>query len=277
MLQLLKLIRVKHWVKNNFVFLPLMFSVDLWSIGNLITVFCAYILLCLAASATYVLNDILDVQNDRKHPIKKYRPIAAGKISVKQGFFVIVILLFLMAFLISQNHLHLFIFLYLLNTTLYSVLAKHYQLWDIFCLSLGFVLRTYFGAYVLNLELTNWFLLVTLSVSMFLACAKRLREIQLVGTNARASLKSYSEESIQHMLIVSSSCTVVFYALAAATRGEIMILSTAVVMIGIFRFHFIMTKAKDDSPTDVLLQDKQMYFIIISWAVLCAVGLVYGN
>lgn len=277
MLQLFKLIRVKQWVKNNFVFLPLLFSVDLWSIGNLITVFCAYILLCLAASATYVLNDILDLQSDRKHPIKKYRPIAAGKVSVKQGFFVILLLLFLMVILISQNHLYLFIFLYLLNTTVYSVLAKHHQLWDVFCLSLGFVLRTYFGAYVLELELTNWFLLVTLSISMFLACAKRLREIQLIGTNARASLKSYSEETIQHMLIVSSSCTVVFYALAASTRGEIMILSTALVMIGIFRFHAIMSRADDDSPTDVLLKDIQMHIIVIAWVILCAAGLVYGT
>ena len=274
---IVKLMRIRQWVKNTFVFFPLMFSVDSWSIVNLVVVLFAYVLLCLAASVTYIFNDILDVQNDRKHPVKKYRPIAAGNVSVRQGIFVVLILLSLITIPIIQNNIYLFIYVYLLNTTIYSVFAKYHQIWDVFFLSLGFVIRTYFGAYVLELELTNWFLLVTLSISMFLACAKRLREIQLIGTNARATLKSYSEESLQHMLLVSSSCTVIFYALAAATRGEIMILSTAVVMMGIFRFHFVMTQGEDDSPTDVLLQDKQMYLIVISWAALCVAGLAYGN
>lgn len=260
-----------------FCFLPILFTPQMWGVDELVIIFLAFIVLCLASSATYVLNDILDIKSDRMHPIKKYRPIAAGKISVRQGILVILAIMCLLVMLIAENNKYLFIFLYLLNTTIYSFFTKYYQLWDVFCLSLGFVLRTYFGAFVLELDLTNWFLLVTLSVSLFLACAKRLREFQLLGTKARVSLKDYSEETLQHMLVVSSSCTIIFYALAASTRGELLILSTAIVMVGIFRFHAVMTQSQDDSPTDLLLKDKQMYLIVFSWAILCAAGLAFGN
>ena len=112
---------------------------------------------------------------------------------------------------------------------------------------------------------------------MFLACSKRLHEIKTIGAQARPSLKNYSRQTLRHMMSVSSCCTIVFYALGASTKGEVMILSTTLVMLGMFRYYAFMMQGENDSPTDVLLQDKQMYLIVSLWLFVCAVGLIYGK
>ena len=272
MAHLLRLIRVKQWVKNPFVFLPIFFTPSVWNFDNLLLATIAFCTLCVASSVTYILNDILDIEDDRAHPVKRNRPLASGAIKIPVAIcliFVFVALLLVMIF----NNACVFIVFYLINTTIYSFIGKKFAIWDVFLIAAGFVIRTYFGAYVIGIDVTHWFLLTAMSVSVFLGCSKRFQEINVVGRSARKALDDYSRKSLDHMMMVSSCCAIVFYAQAAATKGEYMLFSTIFVMLGTIRFYVIMIGGDEDSPTDVLLGDKQLFIIGILWALTSIVGL----
>src|SRR3970282_736925 len=180
------LFRIPQWIKNSFVFVPLIFSLNLFDASLLLTTFAAFAVFCLTSSIIYIINDISDIESDRAHPVKKMRPLAAGTISVKQAylsllFLAIPVIVFLPFFKI--RFIILLIVFFLLNL-LYSLSFKHIVLLDIFSIAAGFMLRVVGCAYAIEVEISSWLILTTMFISLFLAAMKRYSELQLTVNNA---------------------------------------------------------------------------------------------
>ena len=177
-IQIIKAARPAHWVKNFALFAALIFSGNLLSPPHRIVVVLAFIAFSLATSATYILNDILDAKRDRLHPIKKFRPIASGKLDRFTAVLVLSSLALTSLYLASQLNFLFFVAVvtYLLIQVLYSFGLKNLSVIDILIIASGFVIRIYAGAFVINAHLSVWFLLCVISVALFLASGKRRAE-----------------------------------------------------------------------------------------------------
>ncbi|MCX7877788.1 MAG: UbiA family prenyltransferase, partial [Ignavibacteria bacterium] len=181
----IKLIRLKQWIKNFFVFAPLLFSKHIFHLEYLIPAVLAFFIFSLSSSAVYIINDIIDAESDRVHPKKKYRPIASGEISTKQAliFFLIIILLIITGLFFTNHLFAAVIVVYFITNFLYSFKVKSIVLLDVFFISFGFMLRVLGGAAAISVPISNWMVLTTIFISLFLAISKRRGELsQAVGT-----------------------------------------------------------------------------------------------
>lgn len=287
---ILKLLRPRQWVKNLFLFAPLIFSKHLFEEGYLSTESLGFVVFCLLSSGVYVINDIADREADRLHPVKKFRPIAAGTISPGQGF-AIASVLFAGAAAIAvtlNGSFQLAAALYLVLNILYSVRLKHVILVDVFVIAAGFMLRVLAGAFVIHVEVSHWLVLCTLFVSLFLAVSKRRGELLLVqlsneGT-AREVLREYDVAFIDQMITVTASGMAISYALYTVAERTVMIFktenlifTTVFVLFGIFRYLYLIKKKKtDDNPTLILLGDPVMLVNIAAWFVSC-IMIIYSS
>ena len=190
--QIIKLIRVKQWIKNAFVLAPLLFSLNFMNVEPVIKAALAFFAFSFTASVVYVMNDILDRKKDALHPKKKNRPIASGKISVKQALFIVVGLLIADAVCLCCLPIKtaLTILIYVLINILYSFRLKHIVLVDVFIIAIGFILRVYAGAYAISVPVSSYIFMTTLFVSLFLGFTKRKMELQNSGATTRKVLKS---------------------------------------------------------------------------------------
>jgi len=190
--------RPKQWVKNAFVFAPLLFSglfTDMLSVQHTLS---AFIIFCLASSATYVLNDYNDIENDRKHPVKsKTRPLASGEVSKPQARILMVVLYGIVALsALVYPKVVAVVAAYLLLNVADTFYLKHQPVLDIFTIATGFVLRVYAGAVSLDVPLSSWMFITTLSLALFLAAIKRRQELMKSGNKARSVLQFYTIELV---------------------------------------------------------------------------------
>lgn len=269
---LVKLLRPKHYVKNVFVLAPLVFSGRFLETDALANGFLAAILFCLGSSACYIVNDIYDIDSDRKHPVKsKKRPLASGDISIQSAFillFVLYLLLISAAFLLP--YACLVIFAYLILNLSYTTYLKHQPVMDIFSISLGFVLRVYAGAFAISSPVSAWMSTTVLCLALFLAAIKRHQELSTSGTNARPVLQQYSLKLINRYAELSAICSLMFYSMfVLSVRPELKI-TIPIVLFGLFRYWFIVDiKEAGESPTDALLGDWQLLLTTSVWVVIC--------
>ena len=272
LLPILRLMRPKQWVKNAFVFAPLLFSglfTDLLAIQQTLS---AFIIFCIASSATYVLNDYNDIENDRKHPTKsKTRPLASGDVSKKQARY-------LMFFLYGAVILSAFVYPqvvavvvgYLLLNVAYTFYLKHQPVLDIFTIAIGFVLRVYAGSVALDVPLSSWMFITTLSLALYLAAIKRKQELVKSGTSGRAVLQHYTVELVDKYAEMSATCAILFYSLFIISDKPQMVYTIPFVLFGLFRYWFIVeSKDSGESPTDALFADRLLQFTIIGWIAAC--------
>jgi len=213
------LLRPKHWIKNLFVFAALIFSLNLFNIVKLIASLQAFFAFCLASSFVYIINDIIDIEQDRKHPKKRNRPIASGKISVKNAIIISIICLIasiILAFFVNLNTL-IIISVYIFINIFYSIKIKNVVILDVMFIALGFILRMIAGATAIEVSFSNWILLTTFCISLFLGFGKRRGEILLVNNNTqnntRFVLKLYSAQFLDYMIMSSVTLTIISYAL----------------------------------------------------------------
>ena len=289
MKSVLKLIRPRQWVKNLFLFAPLIFSKHLFEEGYIVTEALGFAVFCLLSSTVYVINDIADREADRLHPVKKSRPIAAGTISPQRGF-VIAFFLFSGAAAVASVLNGLFqiaAMLYLTLNILYSVRLKHVILVDVFVIAAGFMLRVLAGAFVIEVEVSHWLVLCTLFVSLFLAVSKRRSELLLVQesneASAREVLREYDLAFIDQMITITASGMAISYALYTVAertvvmfKTENLIFTTVFVLFGIFRYLYLLKKKKtEDNPTLILLGDSVMMMNIAAWFVFC-IAIIYS-
>lgn len=282
---ILVLIRPRQWVKNFFLFAPLIFSKHLFEEGYLATEALGFAVFCLLSSAVYVINDIADRAADRLHPVKRFRPIAAGTISPRQGLAISTILLVGAASIASflNGPFQIAAILYLIINILYSFRLKHVILVDVFVIAAGFMLRVLAGAFVIEVEVSHWLVLCTLFVSLFLAVSKRRSELLLVQQSheesAREVLREYDLSFIDQMITITASGMAISYALYTVAERTVMIFktenlifTTVFVLFGIFRYLYLIKKKKtDDNPTLILLGDPVMLINIAAWFISCIV------
>ncbi|MCG9555979.1 decaprenyl-phosphate phosphoribosyltransferase [Vibrio kanaloae] len=266
------LMRPKQWVKNAFVFAPLLFSgvfTDMLSVQHSLS---AFIVFCLASSATYVLNDYNDIENDRKHPVKsKTRPLASGEVSKPQARILMVVLYGVVALsALVYPKVVAVVAAYLLLNVAYTFYLKHQPVLDIFTIATGFVLRVYAGAVSLDVPLSSWMFITTLSLALFLAAIKRRQELMKSGNKARSVLQFYTIELVDKYAEMSATCAILFYSLFVISDKPDMVYTIPFVLFGLYRYWFIVeSKDSGESPTDALFADRWLQLTILGWIAAC--------
>ncbi|HKB88157.1 MAG TPA: decaprenyl-phosphate phosphoribosyltransferase [Patescibacteria group bacterium] len=290
----IKAARPIHWIKNISLFAAVFLSGILFDKGEFSLVFQGFIAFCFATSATYVINDILDIKRDRLHPTKRFRSIASGALPL--GFAVTeAVCLALFALLISANLNSLFFFLvlgYILMQIFYSLGLKNIAIVDIVIIAAGFVIRVYAGAFVVNAHLSVWFLLCVISVALFLASGKRRAELNLVGqdnTMTRKSLGEYKRELLDSYVTMfgnaswmswalftffeSPKATLPFWLVLAelsrtTTIDKLLMFTIPVTIFGIMRYESLIFENRSETPERLLLTDKSLITTVAIWLIL---------
>ena len=280
---ILKLLRVKQWIKNGFVFVPLIFSMSFLSV-SIINSAIAFFAFCFASSFIYIINDIADRNADALHPKKKLRPIASGKISVPLAIMIDILCLttsVALALYLGQWKVGAVVAGYIILNLFYSWKLKHIALIDVFCIAFGFILRVYAGAYAVGVTVSSFLFLVMLFVSLFLAFGKRKSEL---SKRTRRVLSGYKKETIDKYLTLLAGAVIVSYALYTLDPntllkfGNRLIYSVIFVVYGIFRYMAELDKSDSyDDPTDNLYKDKMLIatcVILVSYIVLIAANII---
>ncbi|MGL5617007.1 MAG: decaprenyl-phosphate phosphoribosyltransferase [Sarcina sp.] len=285
-LNLLKLMRPKQWIKNLFVFAPLLFSYSFAEAGKIEKSLITFVLFCLISSTVYIMNDILDVESDRVHPKKRLRPIASGAIKVPQAIaaFIVILLISLVGSFFVDIKLFAVILVYFLNNIIYSFKIKHIVIVDIVSIAIGFILRISAGALVIDVKLSGWIILCTFFISLFLGFEKRKNELVKLSDKAtehRKILDDYSEDLLTQFSNISVTCTLVCYAIytfVAYPANTYMMFTNIFVVYGLFRYKYLAEKkGAGGSPTEAVLKDKTIMVDVVLWIISSAVIIIYFN
>lgn len=280
-------LRPHQWTKNLVVFAALAFSKHLFDPAPLLRTSLAFLLFCGLSGTVYLLNDVADVEKDRLHPGKRLRPVASGALSIRAAASAAVVLgsACLLLSLALGPWFSLCAVVYLALNLLYSFRLKEIVILDVLSISLGFVIRAVAGAVAISVEFSDWLLVCTILLALFLALAKRRHEI--VSLNAAASghrpiLAEYSPYLLDQMIsVVTASCLMAyaFYTMAPDTvekyRTDRLAWTIPFVLYGIFRYLYLVhQKELGGSPTDILLTDRPLLVNVALWA-LAIVLIVY--
>ena len=269
---LIKLVRPKQWVKNSFVFAPLIFAGEFLHPDSVYSTLLAAFLFCIAASAVYIVNDLKDIEKDRIHPEKsKKRPLASGQVSPQSAIILLILLyIVLISFWAVVPSVIYVIFIYLALNWAYTFKLKHEPVIEIFIVAFGFVLRVYAGAMALTVPVSHWMFITTLSISLYLASIKRRQELSQSGSQSRGVLAYYSVTLIDRFAEMSAVTAVVFYSLYVMEVQPKLVVTIPLVIFGLFRYWYIVETLKGgESPTDVIIQDKQILITTFLWLAFC--------
>lgn len=272
LLAIFELLRPKQWVKNSFVLAPLVFTSEFLNpiaIGNALL---AVLLFCVASSATYVINDMRDIERDRLHPRKsKSRPLAAGIISVPTASALLVALcaFLILGWFLAPNVV-LVIAVYLTLNLAYTFILKHQPVLDIFTIAIGFVLRVYAGGMALSVPVSSWMFVTTLCLALYLAAVKRRQELSQNGVAGRHVLEKYSISLIDRYAEMSATGALVFYSLFVMSAKPQLVITVPLVLFGFFRYWYVVEVLDGgESPTDALLADWQLIIVVVLWVIAC--------
>ena len=281
--------RPQQWLKNAFLFIPLVFSQQAFQLPSLwITIQAAFVF-CLVSGAVYLINDLFDLASDRRHPVKMHRPLAAGLIPLPTaGIAAGVLLIAALAWGYALQISFFFMLLvYLAVQVLYNMRLKQVVILDIFCVSSGFFLRVVAGAAAIQVSISHWLIICSILISMFLALAKRRHELIRLGESEAAEhgqvLSLYSEPLLDQMIaLITASCVLSYmlYCISPETvdkfNSDRLISTMPVVLYGILRYLFLINKKNEGgAPEKILFTDPPLLISIGMWGVLCTL-VVYG-
>lgn len=280
MLAYIKLIRLKQWTKNLFIFIPVFFAGTLFkSLGLYTELALGFLSFSFTASAIYIFNDYLDRETDRKHPKKKLRPLASGKASVPVSLALAVVLLitaFTIAYLLNIHYLYILLS-YLIINTAYTLGLKHIPILDIFLVSSGFIFRIYAGGILGMVPISHWLVLMIMLLALFLALAKRRDDLVISkpGEVIRKSSQHYNLDFINACLSIFSGVIIVAYIMYTVSPEvtqrlgtEWLFVTTVFVIAGIMRYLQITFVEKNSgSPSDVLVKDRFIIGTVLSWVI----------
>lgn len=282
----LKLMRIHHYIKNGLIFLPIVFSRNLFSADMLMKCLAGFFSFSLIASAVYIINDIKDAENDRNHEVKKSRPIASGSITIKKAFILLAVVLiggFLINYLITGFDFPAFavLLLYFIINILYSNGLKDYPLIDVAILATGFLLRVIYGAMIINVEVSNWLYLTVISLSFYMGLGKRRNEIVGKKSSTRKVLHSYNYSFLDKNMYMCLALANVFYALWCVDKtvnniysGTYLIWSVPLVILICMKYSLNIEGDSEGDPVDVLLHDKVLLALVLIY-MLFMMGIVY--
>lgn len=300
---LFKTVRPRQWLKNVALFAALIFSGLLYQEGAFLLVMEAFGVFILLSSATYIFNDLLDIEADRVHPYKKKRPLASGELPIPIAVFSLIGgLIWGLAWAYAVNY---YLFLtalgYLLLQVFYTTYLKKIPIVDVIVIASGYLIRVYAGAFVISAHMNVWFLLTVISVSLFLAVGKRRGEMTLLLTKhlgeTRATLKRYTEQLLDVYTSMFATATWITYALFTFNHPKIvpdgkaltlisilpktltsekwLMITIPFVIYGVMRYlQLIYEKNEGESPERIILSDKPLIGTVIAWGVL-VIGIIY--
>lgn len=285
MKEFLKLIRVKHWLKNILIFLPIFFSVNVSNKELLKVSSIAFIVFCLSASIVYIINDLNDLEKDKNHPIKKLRSLASGKISITTAIITIVILtlisltLSFYLYTINNNILVILIpIIYIVVNILYSIILKDIPIIDVSVIVLGFVLRVMYGGVVTNIEVSKYLYLMIIFGAFFLGFGKRRNEIIKNGTKSRKSLDFYNQSFLDKNMYVMLGLAVMSYTLWCVDKdtinriGNDYLFWTIPLVIIILQLYSLNIEGNSHGdPIDVILSDKKLILTSAIYAIIMTI------
>lgn len=286
---ILRAVRPRQWSKNLVIFLALFFTVnEAWTppdVAAMLTLFgrvaAAFVLFCALTSAVYLINDIFDVERDRKHPRKRFRPIASGQLSVgvARTFAALLAAVGLAGSFWLSPFFGALSVAYLTAMFAYSIAVKHIVLLDVFTISAGFVIRVIAGAAVIGVPISPWLYICTGLGALLMALAKRRSELVTAGENAieqRGILEHYTKEFLDQLIVIVGTSSVLAYSLYTFSAENLpkngaMMLTIPFVVYGLFRFiYLIHTKNLGENADDVLT-DAPLVIAIVLWLTSAAV------
>jgi len=276
LLALVRLLRPHQYLKNGFVFVGVLFSVQ-WDRATLLDATLAFLAFCAAASAVYVLNDIMDVEADRAHPVKRHRPIADGSVPIPVAFRVMALLIVLALLLgwMAGPWVPVIVASYFVINLLYSWRLKHVVILDVFSIASGFMLRILAGTIGIGIEPSEWLLLCGLMITLFLGFAKRRSELYLLPRtqNTRQVLDDYSPALLDNFIAISAGATILGYGLYTVSEQAIrahghtdLIYTLPFVIYGIFRYLYLLHhQGQGGDPSRDLLTDSHLLVTLAGW------------
>lgn len=275
--------RPRQWTKNLFVFAGLLFTLDhKHSPADLLAVIAAFALFCTISGAIYIFNDLMDIRQDRVHPVKSRRPIPSGRLPYTHAFTaftVLVIVGLVFAFILSINF-GCILLIYAVLMIAYSILLKNMVILDVLVISAGFVMRAMAGAEVLHVTISPWLLICTTLLALFMGFAKRREELAGLGPDARnhrPCLDQYNTVCLDQLLSITAGLTIMSYALYTfmsdtGIKHPGMYFTLVFVIYGIFRYLLLASNGYGASTPEVLLvKDKPLLINFILWLLTCAV------
>jgi len=273
-------LRPDQWTKNLIVFAALIFAVKLLDPAALAYASAAFLIFCALSGAVYLINDVSDREQDRLHPIKRLRPIAAGEVSPRAAltFATVLSAAALAASFVLRPAFGVVAAAYLALFVVYTRSLKHIVILDVMAIAVGFVLRAVAGGLVINVHVSNWLLVCTMLGALFLGLAKRRHEITLLAQGAsghRRILEEYDPYLLDQMIGVVAAATMVAYIIYCASPEthayfgtEWMVLTTPFPIYGLFRYLYLVhRKAGGGSPSDMLLTDRPLLACVALWGV----------
>ena len=274
LIDFLKLLRIPQWYKNLVIFLALFFSANLLDLNKLALTVCGLIILCLASSGNYILNDIIDIKKDRKHPEKKNRPLASGKISILTALIFVSLLFigsFYWAFQLSSNFFYTVLSLVSL-TLLYSLFLKKEIFVDVLIISINFVIRAVSGAFLINVSVSPWLILCPFFLALFLASGKRYSELGFLKKKAadfRIVLKKYTPELTMSLMNISTALLIVCYSFYSFLSDYNLLITLPFALYVIFRYYYLVKIGSEISrKPEKILKDYRMIIGILLWIIL---------
>ncbi len=274
---LLKTMRPRQWTKNGFVFFALIFDKQLFLRDPFLRTLAGFFLFCLISSAVYLINDVADVEADRKHPEKKHRPIASGKLPVNAawGAAIVLVLISLPLGYLLTPIFSVYLAAYLFINIIYSRWIKHVPILDVLFVSFGFVLRVGAGVTLITVErFSPWLYVITTLFSLYLGFGKRRAELNLLEQGAgshRKVLDGYTLPLLDQFITIVSGMTIVTYALYTFFAENLpanhsMMLTIPFVVYGIFRYlQLIQTGHAAGAPDEVALKDRPLQITVALW------------
>jgi decaprenyl-phosphate phosphoribosyltransferase len=278
----IKLMRPKHYLKNGLIFLPLVFSGALFDSTSFVHVLIAAVMFSLASSIVYIINDIKDAEKDKLHVKKRHRPIASGKVPISVAVCLIVVLMAIVVtvgLLIGINLAGwLLIASYVSINIGYSFGLKHIPIMDVAILAAGFVIRVFYGASIVGIDVSSWLYLTVIAGAFYMALGKRRNEILVTGTESRKVNQLYSVNFLDKNMYVALSLLLVFYSLwtiDSPTGNESLFWTVPLVMLLFMLYsHNLEKEGSLGDPVEVLLGDKILLLLSLLYVIL-AIGILY--
>ena len=284
---LLKAMRPKQWTKNLLVFAALIFAQKAGEVGPGLRVTATFLLFCALSGTIYLINDVVDLEGDRKHPRKRLRPIASGQLPVGVAVAAAVVIAPLAVagcFAVGPNTGFVAL-AYVGLTIAYNFILKHFVILDVLAVAGGFVLRAVAGAEAIGVEISPWLLMCTLLLALFLALTKRRQEIVLMEANAaetRQTLSEYTTAMLDQMIAIVTASTLMSYCLYTISERTVrelgsrdLLFTIPLVIYGIFRYLYLMHRhGEGEAPDRVLLTDAPLLLTVLIYVGL-AIAIFY--
>ena len=277
----MKILRPKQWMKNFFVMLPLFFGGELFNGKALLAGAITFLAYSFAASSIYCFNDIHDVDDDRRHPVKRLRPVASGAVSVSVAYvlmFICFALSMLSMFFLPDYALQTggILLLYWLLNLAYCARLKQYAIIDVCIVAFGFVLRLLAGGFATHIPLSKWIVLMTFLITLFMSFAKRRDDVirmERTGEAPRKSTIRYNLTFINQAITITASVTLVCYIMYTVSpeviqnfQTDYLYLTTIFVLVGLLRYiQLTVVDQKSGDPTKVLLKDRFTQLVVVAW------------